>query len=494
MKTNFYNNDFTGAFFYSKAHGDNDSGFGNETTSNNNNGQPLTRLQRNFIRTNCMDCLDRTNNMQAYVASDEMMVFLMRQFVKDYEIRRFKEVFQSMWILSGDQISKIYTGTGAIQGRSVTQDITRSLGRALQNNLFDDTKNDCIESYLYSLSKNYAELGDIIYNLTSKTFLRLPYSVLRDLILNKREFTEQIKCRVAIGTWNVNGGFSDCDMRKVNLNDWLIDGPLTARRTGFGYLDPSVENSLYSLGDIDIFVIGFEEIVDLSAQNILNASEENATIWRKKITDFLRNQGDYVELIYENLQLVGVCLFVFVQRKHAGAIRDISVAKTKTGLGGAAGNKGGVLLRFVYYNTSLCFVCSHFAAHQKEIRQRNEDFRQIYEQSTFGGSLSTNKFKLQTRHHDYVFWCGDLNYRIDMPNDRCRALIAENKWDLLLEYDQLSIQHNEKNVFKDFHEAPISFPPTYKYNVMEDTYDRSEKCRVPAWTGSYITLLVHFTT
>jgi hypothetical protein len=176
-----------------------------------------------------------------------------------------------------------------------------------------------------------------------------------------------------------------------------------------------------------------------------------------------------------------------VLRKHVGAIRDISVAKTKTGLGGTAGNKGGVLLRFIYYNTSLCFVCSHFAAHQKEIRQRNEDFRQIYEQSTFTSSLaggsSSKAPKLQPRHHDYVFWCGDLNYRIDMPNDRCRALIAECKWDQLLELDQLMIQHRERNVFREFHEAPISFPPTYKYNVLEDTYDRSEKCRVPAWTG-----------
>lgn len=169
--------------------------------------------------------------------------------------------------------------------------------------------------------------------------------------------------------------------------------------------------------------------------------------------------------------------------------RDVSVAKTKTGLGGAAGNKGGVLLRFVYYNTSLCFVCAHFAAHQKEIKQRNDDFRQIYEASQFVGGAYGSRPKLTTRNHDYVFWCGDLNYRIDMPNDRCRGLIAECRWEELLELDQLTVQRKEKNVFREFYEAPISFPPTYKYNVLEDTYDRSEKCRVPAWTGQLLILI-----
>lgn len=262
-----------------------------------------------------------------------------------------------------------------------------------------------------------------------------------------------------------------------------MDGPINARKSGLGYLDPTLRDDMSSMGNIDIFAIGFEEIVDLNAQNIVNASEENATRWRIEINRYLKNYGEYVELISENLQLVGVCLFVFVLKKHVGGIRDVCVSKTKTGFGGTAGNKGGVLLRFNFYNTSMCFVCSHFAAHQKEIRQRNDDFRQIYEQSAFSGQKSNSKTKILTKNHDYIFWCGDLNYRIDLPNDKCRSLIAERNWEPLLEADQLNVQRREQNVFREFNEAPISFPPTYKYNVYEDTYDRSEKCRVPAWTG-----------
>ncbi len=59
------------------------------------------------------------------------------------------------------------------------------------------------------------------------------------------------------------------------------------------------------------------------------------------------------------------------------------MSKIKTGLGGTAGNKGGVALRFTFYNTSMCFICSHFAAHQGQVKQRNDDFKQIYEQTSF---------------------------------------------------------------------------------------------------------------
>lgn len=212
----------------------------------------------------------------------------------------------------------------------MTQDITRSLGRALQNNLFDENKNDAMELYLnspHSSTRTFGEFDDFIYNLTSKWFLRLPFSVIRELIYTKRDYADAAhRCRLVVGTWNVNGGFSDGDMRRVNLADWLLDGPETARKSGHGYLDSWLRDANLStlhLGEVDMFVIGFEEIVDLSAQNIINASEENATIWRKKITEFLGQHGDYVELIYENLQLVGVCLLVFVLRKHVAAIRYV---------------------------------------------------------------------------------------------------------------------------------------------------------------------------
>ena len=41
------------------------------------------------------------------------------------------------------------------------------------------------------------------------------------------------------------------------------------------------------------------------------------------------------------------------------------------------------------------------------------------------------------------------------------------------------------NVFKEFSEQPITFPPTYKFDLHSDRYDSSEKRRTPSWTVSH---------
>jgi len=66
-----------------------------------------------------------------------------------------------------------------------------------------------------------------------------------------------------------------------------------------------------------------------------------------------------------------------------GHFRDLSCDSVKTGLGGAAGNKGGVAIRFLVHSTSLAFVCSHFAAGQSQVNERNSDFNEIYRKVKF---------------------------------------------------------------------------------------------------------------
>lgn len=79
---------------------------------------------------------------------------------------------------------------------------------------------------------------------------------------------------------------------------------------------------------------------------------------------------------------------------------------------------------------------------------------------------------------------GDLNYRIDtMGRDTVVKAVNANNFTKLLERDQLLVSRRRNPGFRvrAFREAPITFAPTYKYDVGSDRYDTSEKRRAPAW-------------
>lgn len=145
-------------------------------------------------------------------------------------------------------------------------------------------------------------------------------------------------------------------------------------------------------------------------------------------------------------QLVGVCLYVFVRPQLAKNIRDVATDCVKTGLGGATGNKGAAAIRFVLNGTSFCFVAAHFAAGQSQVIERNADYAEITRKIAFpmGRSL---------KGHDYVFWCGDFNYRIDMDKDEMKECIKMGELTQVLENDQLRvgrIEQNRKNLPLNF--------------------------------------------
>lgn len=137
-------------------------------------------------------------------------------------------------------------------------------------------------------------------------------------------------------------------------------------------------------------------------------------------------------------QLVGVCLYVFVRTQLANSVRDVATDSVKTGLGGATGNKGAAAIRFVLNGTSFCFVAAHFAAGQSQVAERNADYAEITRKVAFpmGRTL---------KGHDYVFWCGDFNYRIDMDKEESKELIKQDDLKPVLENDQLRVSLDTPN-------------------------------------------------
>uniref|UniRef100_A0A287B624 Synaptojanin-1 n=2 Tax=Sus scrofa TaxID=9823 RepID=A0A287B624_PIG len=439
------------------------------------NGSEVQRCQSGTVRTNCLDCLDRTNSVQAFLGLEMLTKQLeaLGLAEKPQLVTRFQEVFRSMWSVNGDSISKIYAGTGALEGKAKLKDGARSVSRTIQNNFFDSSKQEAIDVLLLGNTLN-SDLADKARALLTTGSLRVSEQtlqsasskVLKSMCENFYKYSKPKKIRVCVGTWNVNGGkqFRSIAFKNQTLTDWLLDAPKLA-----GIQEFQDKRSKPT----DIFAIGFEEMVELNAGNIVNASTTNQKLWAVELQKTISRDNKYVLLASE--QLVGVCLFVFIRPQHAPFIRDVAVDTVKTGMGGATGNKGAVAIRMLFHTTSLCFVCSHFAAGQSQVKERNEDFIEIARKLSF--PMGRMLFS-----HDYVFWCGDFNYRIDLPNEEVKELIRQQNWDSLIAGDQLINQKNAGQIFRGFLEGKVTFAPTYKYDLFSDDYDTSEKCRTPAWT------------
>lgn len=435
-------------------------------------GADMITEQKGTIRTNCLDCLDRTNCVQTFLGLEILgkQLHLLRLMEKQQMVSRFEEVFRQLWINNGNEISKIYAGTGAIQGSSKLMDGARSAARTIQNNLLDNSKQEAIDILLLGSTLN-SELADRARILLPSNMQHAPTSVLREMCKRHNEFVYSKTVRVAIGTYNVNGGkhFRSVAHKEISLTDWLLDAPRLSKKNSLVDITQLKKTDT----PVDIFAIGFEEIVDLNASNIMAASSENAKAWAEELEKNLSRDVKYVLVTY--MQLVGVCLYLFVREIHAPFIRDVALDSVKTGFGGATGNKGASTIRFLFYNTSMCFVCAHFAAGQSQVSERNADYSEITRKITFPMGRTLNS-------HDYVFWCGDFNYRIDLDKEELKEALRNNDLDKVLQHDQLKVQQDLGNVFKNFIEGDINFQPTYKYDLFSDDYDTSEKQRAPAWT------------
>lgn len=150
-------------------------------------------------------------------------------------------------------------------------------------------------------------------------------------------------------------------------------------------------------------------------------------------------------------------------------------------------------MRFILDDTSLCFVNCHLAAGQTQTVNRNHDVAAILEAEhlpasrgpdvrngtyVYGGDGS------MIMDHEICILNGDLNYRIDtMSRDTVLQAIKTKNLNKLLDRDQLLLSRRKNPSFRlrDFTEAPLTFLPTYKYDVGTDNYDSSDKRRAPAW-------------
>ncbi|KAI1368023.1 SacI homology domain-containing protein [Xylaria arbuscula] len=411
--------------------------------------------QEGVFRTNCLDCLDRTNLIQTLISQMAVEAFLNHR--GKYAASDFWMRHSTLWADNGDALSRIYAGTGALKS-SFTRHGKMSLAGA-----FADARKSATRLYINNFTDKARQntidmlLGRLVGQVPVHLFDPISDFVSMELSKRSSEFSSTESITLWVGTFNLNGRTSGID---DDLSPWLWPREL-------GTTEP------------EIFAVGFQEIVELSAQQIMNSDPTRKQQWEKAIKRALnarvKTTGGERYVLLRSGQLVGAALCIFVKASVLAKIKNVEGSVKKTGLSGIAGNKGAVAIRMEYASSQLCFVTAHLAAGFANYDERNRDYATIHNGLRFQRNRGIDD-------HDTVIWMGDFNYRIGLSYERAMDLVRQQDLEKLYENDQLNLQMVAGLSFRYYSEARITFMPTYKFDVGTDRYDTSEKQRIPAWT------------
>ena len=293
-----------------------------------------------------------------------------------------------------------------------------------------------LPSYRHIVSRSYVAEND-----KRKLYLHT------QLRLREAEYTDAHKLTVLVATWNVNG-----KNPSEGLEAWLLRPPYLA----------------------DIVATGLQEF-DTSKSALILSETAKVEPWLAAMLLVLNQTPSVQYVLVAKQQLGGILEAIFVRSELAPFVKDVQISYATTGIGNVLANKGGTAVRMDVYDSSFCFVCSHLNAHDERVLRRNQDFASIAHDVRFPEQRSI-------WDHQFLFWYGDLNYRIALPRPRIFALIKASNWGELVANDQLNVQRRLGAAFAEFNEGKIAWAPTYRFDNGTDTYDTSEKQRKPSYT------------
>uniref|UniRef100_A0A8D3E575 phosphatidylinositol-3,4,5-trisphosphate 5-phosphatase n=1 Tax=Scophthalmus maximus TaxID=52904 RepID=A0A8D3E575_SCOMX len=125
------------------------------------------------------------------------------------------------------------------------------------------------------------------------------------------------------------------------------------------------------------------------------------------------------------------------------------------------GNKGAVGVSFLFNGTSFGFVNCHLTSGSEKVLRRNQNIVDILRLLSLGDKqLGAFDISLRFTH---LFWCGDLNYRLDLDVQDILKHVSKREFEELMCADQLTRERHKRKAFLNFKEEKIAFPPTYRY-------------------------------
>ena len=317
----------------------------------------------------------------------------------------------------------------------------------------------------------------------------------------REEFSTFSNIKIFVGSWNT-GSTNINKHSELSLDSWL---------------KPKNDNIVPN-----IYLIGLQEVVELSTVNIVSNTEDKQKVlrdWAIRIEKTLIKIGKYKKMIEMNL--VGINFYFYALESDVDCISNITNKYVKTGLGGTAGNKGSCCINFNFYTTSISVACAHFAAGKQHNKQRlkelthilnlkinefqspndnnisvevNDDdsfdsYNGLEEFNTFSSEISkspqlskkSKQIKVANTFAETDIWIifGDLNFRIDMEYEEFSEFIKTSEnWNKLFQYDQFNKNKTASLKLNQMvEEDPILHQPTYKYIVGSDLYDYTHKAK-----------------
>uniref|UniRef100_A0A8C3AKQ1 phosphatidylinositol-3,4,5-trisphosphate 5-phosphatase n=1 Tax=Cyclopterus lumpus TaxID=8103 RepID=A0A8C3AKQ1_CYCLU len=238
---------------------------------------------------------------------------------------------------------------------------------------------------------------------------------------------------VFVGTWNMGGS-----PPPRSLQSWVTC-------CGLGH---TPDDSTAFLPH-DIYALGTQE------------NPQGEKEWTEHIKATLRSHThiDFKQVAVQSLW--NMRLAVFVKPVHESRIGHVNTASVKTGLGNTLGNKGAVGVSFLLNGTSFGFVNCHLTSGSEKVLRRNQNFVDILRLLSLGDKqLGAFDISLRFAH---LFWCGDLNYRLDLDVQDILKHVSKREFEELMCADQLTRERQKRKAFLNFKEEKIAFPPTYRY-------------------------------
>lgn len=284
-----------------------------ETTSNEKRSSLSSRdrevprvilQQEGIFRTNCLDCLDRTNLVQTIISLMALEMYLHQRggdMVPEIRMRH-----SSLWADNGDALSKVYAGTGALKSSFTRHgkmslagafaDARKSATRLYVNNFADKARQNTIDILLGRLSNQVpVELYDPINDV-----------VTTELERRAEEYTSSRSIRIWVGTFNVNG---KGEGTTTDLSPWLL-----------GMREKGGDNPA-------LVVVAFQEIVELSPQQIMSTDPRPRMTWETSVKNCLNEYADRMGtnkyVLLRSGQLVGAALLVYVREDALGDIKNV---------------------------------------------------------------------------------------------------------------------------------------------------------------------------